>query len=742
MSSTSSKEKEDICFQDRNDEILECRRQIQSWTTRLNALEQQQRRDFLLGWLSCDPQAAWPEMTSEEQRSKEFCWQAIQAEPNFFGLSVNPWLIEAWRGPHLPSELLRDRDIFKTFVSCQEFSEHYFRFAFQVPEWFLDDTELMFLVCSVSPSSFEFAPKRLRRDGAFILKVIRAGKCRYYGDMIKQVCKEALHDTDFIMGAIPLFIQDDVSWMKDASIDTLKIDDQKKILLTLLQLYKKALKEEGGRGYLDDILPCFSSQVYDDQEQMVQCIRMEQDCFRFCSERLQKCPDIIQVADKAVVYKYLSQKERPTITATTDREVVFQELDKGFPFGDLPDELQNDLEIATEGLENGWVKYSNLPLPIRHLKTIICHEANQNEDVYSSLPENLQKDEAVALGLIESGNEYAFKILDRFPSFLHSKHAMLKFLEIRPGDCWCGRVAAALEKCPVWLRDDEEIVRTACINEMESLEFASDRLKSDRSFLLSVWSENEDSSLIGETPAEFQLANTDLVCKAIEINAGDCISTERLRDDLLAPCVWDRKEVVLKWLQNDARNHGRSKKASYTILSKVSSLALLNDKEVIRSAVQVSPSELRYALIGLRSDSDFILELAKDFGGHVLPYAPRTVQRDFRVMTTAIATYPGAIAECFDYTCREDFELLCALAKSIRTRLEQHSIFVGTFLAAISCHRPPAAPAIRCRLSILDRGTETSTALKKSIAEFADIPIAHDLSVLRAANSSLKKFGL
>jgi len=77
----------------------------------------------------------------------------------------------------------------------------------------------------------------------------------------------------------------------------------------------------------------------------------------------------------------------------------------------------------------------------------------------------------------------------------------------------------------------------------------------------------------------------------------------------------------------------------------------------------------------------------------------------------------------------------------IRSKLALLDTFVEVYLCGISCHRPPAAPAKRCRSPMLDCGPDTSASFKKLIAEFAGIPVSGELHTLRAAASNLKRFG-
>ncbi|KAG7337172.1 hypothetical protein IV203_017562 [Nitzschia inconspicua] len=51
---------------------------------------------------------------------------------------------------------------------------------------------------------------------------------------------------------------------------------------------------------------------------------------------------------------------------------------------------------------------------------------------------------------------------------------------------------------------------------------------------------------------------------------------------------------------------------------------------------------------------------------------------------------------------------------------------------------PRLAPALRSQLTMLDRGAETSQALKQRIAEYLGVPVGTKLSLLRKADDNVK----
>ena len=164
----------------------------------------------------------------------------------------------------------------------------------------------------------------------------------------------------------------------------------------------------------------------------------------------------------------------------------------------------------------------------------------------------------------------------------------------------------------------------------------------------------------------------------------------------------------------------------------------LKDRELVRLAVKAHYSELQYASPTLRADHDFLLSLIA-IDVRTLVYAAHTVRYDYDILVAAIANNTWTIFLCF--SGYSDFNFLVSFASKVRRKLELHDVFVREILRGIAIAKPHEAPAHRCHLPLLDRGSETSTVLKKLIAEFLGAPLGKELHVLRKVSLSLMKSG-
>lgn len=126
--------------------------------------------------------------------------------------------------------------------------------------------------------------------------------------------------------------------------------------------------------------------------------------------------------------------------------------------------------------------------------------------------------------------------------------------------------------------------------------------------------------------------------------------------------------------------------------------------------------------------------------GRALRFAAAGLQRDYGLLTTAIASNSVTIAACFNIN---DIDFLVAYATRVRGKLDLYeNVFVREFLRGISTSETRVAPAKRGNLEMLDRGLETTTVFKRLIAQFLGVPIGEELHLLRAASEALANYGL
>jgi hypothetical protein len=271
-------------------------------------------------------------------------------------------------------------------------------------------------------------------------------------------------------------------------------------------------------------------------------------------------------------------------------------------------------------------------------------------------------------------------------------------------------------------------------NSVYTLEYASDRLKSDRDFMETASLQKGRSFAITFSPPEFQLENLDLVTRAIE-NL-DC-EEHMLRNffDKLDPAVWNHRPAVVAWLRSGK-----------PILDKLSSLdgnPFISDREIVTMSVANDPANLLHASQNLRNDREFVLSLVKQTDRVLTHGVSRKLKRDDEIVLAAIARDSKTIVEWFDCLISDtDLDFLCKFAMKVRSKLAVHASFMVEFLRGFAIHdQATIPPANSCLLPLLDLGPETTEAWKKEIAEYVGVPLGEELQFLRAASCGLEKFG-
>ena len=133
----------------------------------------------------------------------------------------------------------------------------------------------------------------------------------------------------------------------------------------------------------------------------------------------------------------------------------------------------------------------------------------------------------------------------------------------------------------------------------------------------------------------------------------------------------------------------------------------------------------------LRSDLNFMLN-AVERSGKVLRFCGNNLRTHKELAIRAVANYPHALQQDGSISKQE-------LQQFVESQLELRELFILHVLRGIAfpqhSHLPPGPPSA---LPMLDRGTETGTALKIVISEFLGIPVGDKLTVYRKCLNHLK----
>lgn len=341
-----------------------------------------------------------------------------------------------------------------------------------------------------------------------------------------------------------------------------------------------------------------------------------------------------------------------------------------------------------------------LPQNMRHDKKVLlsyirAYGESESESFFANLPYRLQRDVEIVVALLKTGYKSYEFIFDKLPYLFQSREAMMATAKV---------VYDHLSDYPEFVakcgfRDDKEFMLAAYKSDKGSLEYASERLLSDRDFMVAA-SNTNISTFITYASLAFQVGNIDLVVNAIENGRADCSKNCFSKVFLihkLDSSVWNHRPVVMAWLES-----------GWPILELLAEMEpvgpFLNDPEVVAMSVRIRQSDLKHTSRSLRADREFILSLVKD-NGSVLQFAGKEFSSDDEFLTAAVAESGRAIVDCFGVlNASADLEFICHFASRIRSKLALHESFVIGFLRGMSlCDQSHIAPSKRCQLPLLNR---------------------------------------
>jgi len=423
-------------------------------------------------------------------------------------------------------------------------------------------------------------------------------------------------------------------------------------------------------------------------------------------------------------------------------------------FNDIPEMLRLNQRVLSKSVECCWFDAGlesilSFTAAVKDTKVLWYERSKhwENCKLYSILPENLKKDEEVAIALLESGCDEINEMTNTVPSLCKSKRALIAMLHVNDiADRGNDEIDRFIEDSPFC--GDKEMMILACNMNDRNLEVVDKTLFEDRDFMEKV----KHPDAITKSSEEFQLSNLDLVALAISRLREYNIESHWWCEDISFK-IWSNRSVVMKWL---TREEGGLHYDDRHILEFLYHLIededeeitpLFSDKEVVSLSVRRRPLELQYAHKELKNDKMFILQCVRNSGvkepDRILEYVPEMIRYDYDIMAAAISKSDGNVIDCWNILKSDaDAEFLTTLLHQTKTKLELHDVFIKVFLMGASRDdQHTFHPSLRSPLPMLNQGAETSIKLKKKIAEYAGVPIGQSYIEMKGAIAALQRFG-
>jgi len=316
---------------------------------------------------------------------------------------------------------------------------------------------------------------------------------------------------------------------------------------------------------------------------MAEFVKLDGYSLKWCSEKLQADEELVKIAVKTFpsavefsrgeIYKELtsncdfmmsvikgaadggSMLIYAPIEIQQDRSIVLEAVANGLKHRNIPTCFQSDLGIALKSLENYDSTLADLHESIQVTKSFALDALKVKCEINRELPENLQMDEQVAMQILRSAaklpnsQRLVHLALDKVPSLIGLRevafilatarhYSPLKLFEFLRGSPYI---------------DDKDFVMAACQRDYAFIQYASERLRSDRDVVLAVLTmylrEGRSSRRVFplfSTSAAFQLANLDIDVKAIKILHEQ---DKRRFFHALTIDAWTHRDVNEAWLE-------------------------------------------------------------------------------------------------------------------------------------------------------------------------------------------------
>jgi hypothetical protein len=288
-----------------------------------------------------------------------------------------------------------------------------------------------------------------------------------------------------------------------------------------------------------------------------------------------------------------------------------------------------------------------------------------------------------------------------------------------------------LKFSPKEIQDNKSIMIAACSVDSSCLKIASARLQRDPDVVrAALTSSTLNVDCIFIVPSEFFAQNAEVAELAINVYDGDdyCRLYNHLPHQL-----FQKRKVLLAWIR-------KGREVKYRI--PVNSIAdrYNHDDDVLLALIKVGPSFLQLACRCKQSCRAFVRK-AIEVDSRVIVNADEYLRHDFDMLLHAIGSSRRCL-QAFRHREEKTFLQLADFALKVRERIDVADTFILNFLRGIAVDTTPrVAPKKRCHLPRLDCGHETGVHFKRQIAEYAGVPMGHELKMLRSALANLEFWG-
>ena len=722
-------------------EILECKRQIEFWRSKLDVLEKEQTIQIKMARLRLDAASTWRSLSPRDKMEKQFILAAMESKHL-------PQILDDFPSSNLPPSIRMDRDILLARVARDDFKGKYDDDRLFVPPKLRGDKEIIMTIIPKHCDVVECMSNNLRDDDE-IFQILLSSSSTLPNYVLQHFSERIRSDRKLM-----LQLCSHRSGIQSLQFVSSDLRNDKVFMLEAIQVsYSKTNDSHNysHRGNRNNTSKKGSGTISGNNNN-----NSSSDYFqilRYASHRLQDDPDIVlaAVAKSGLNLKYASYKLRRDFTITTtaikengeafryclpgeskdrllaDRNLVLNRIVKNASSHTTLrmclDRFQSDQEIVLEALAYG-IDWSSVPWNLQNSREFVKAALMRNSRSYLSLSEDLRKDFEIASIAIQGDSVDDGVLLEatvRCPRLLSDRESMLTIAKC----LWTDVLHETLQFSPITIRDDKEIMLQAIENNPSAFEFCSEELTNDRDIVLATV--KSCPNYLYMIPQNFQINHPDIIISAIE--CCDQNDSWSLYEDVSQE-LWTNRDVAISWLSkfgdwlhDDFPEEFEQDEEMSLILVAQNwadfqnfSVALRNNKAFMLKALSVDAR-----VIGALDDdsTDDNNDLRHDDDLTLLAFS-----EDKR----AIQFYSGG----------DDFEFVVSFTERIRKRIREydtfHQVFCANILRSTQNHT-------NCSLSLLNQGPDATKYHAHSIASYLGLPSEEELQRLLAASNNLLHWG-
>ena len=398
---------------------------------------------------------------------------------------------------------------------------------------------------------------------------------------------------------------------------------------------------------------------------------------------------------------------------TSDRNFMLKVLGNkgGQMFRLVPEPLKNDRALLLEALAHG-MRFRCVPDEYKENKVFVLHALARSSKLYMEVFIT-SKDPDLALAAAtapDSDDEVHRKALLAAPQLKENRDVIMA-IALR-GDQKLLESVFSGGGAQQYL-DDKPLMLAAVQRDCKLFKYAREALREDPEIIMAGIQEESAVDTMREISPDVRRRFPEISIKAIEVTP-----TRRLRylEPLIPEELRRNHDVIMAWL-----NKGGN------VLEGFERIVATN-REMGLAIAKNNWTNFKKVGLALRSNKEYMME-AVQLDGRILRFAGRDVMADFDVCVRAVANHHRALLAVIYQEA--------SFRKWVKAKLDLHLTFVKDFLRGIAINKPHVPPAKRSSLHLLDRGIETSQALKQKIAEFVGVPVGEELKIMRQAWTNL-----